>query len=120
MGFFTSGGSAVVALPAFFTRTDTHVATGNGVTVDASASPVKYYAIQVKATGEVTSWTVVLETSLNGTQFTTVLTHTNVIGDGEVVYIGTTTSSSLYFRCRCTAINLGVGTNIVVTILGTV
>lgn len=107
-------------IPVFATRQDTFVAAGNGTIISVATSPVKYYAIQVKQTGVVTSWDVRLEGSLDGVNFTTILTHTKVIGDGEVVYIGALTASNLYFRSRCNAIVLGGGANIVVTILGTV
>lgn len=107
-------------IPVFSTRSDVFTTTTNGTIVNVSASPVKYFALQVNQTGTITSWTVVLEVSLDGTNFTTILTHTNILGDGMTVYIGTLTASSLYFRSRCSAITLGAGTNVTAIILGTV
>ena len=102
----------------FKTRADTFTATGNGTTVDASASPMSAFAVQVQATGVVTSWDVRLEGSLNNTTFTTILTHTNVTGDGVTLWTGTLEAPALYFRSRAAGLVLGGGTNIVVTILG--
>lgn len=99
-------------------RGDTFAATGNGATVDATAAPVKSFALQVTATGAVTSWTVVLETSLDGTTFTVALTHTNVTGSGVTVVTGAALTPSLYWRVRCSAIVLGGGTNVVAAALG--
>lgn len=107
-------------IPVFAFRSDTYTAVGSGTIINVSTSPVKYYAIQVNQTGAVTSWDVRLEGSLDGVNFTSILAHTNVIGDGQVVYIGALTASNLYFRSRCNAITLGAGTGITVVILGTV
>lgn len=100
------------------TRTDTYTVAGNGVTVDASASPLKYYSIQVKGTGAAaTAWDVVLEASLDGVNFSQVLQHDTADGDGVVLW-ATTPAPALYFRSRCVSLTLGSATNIIVTILG--
>ncbi len=120
------GISGGVAIPisgtfaaAFNTRSDTFTATANGTTVDAHLAPVKYFSLYVVQTGSITSWTVVLEASLDNVNFTTVLTHTNTTpGTGLVVFGGTSAFPALYFRARCSAITLGAGTNVVATILG--
>lgn len=102
----------------FKTRGDTFTTTVNGVTVDASLSPMSAFGIQVKATGTVTSWDMRLEGSLNNSEFSTILSHTNVTGDGVTLWTGTLEAPTLYFRARCAGIVLGAGTNVVVTILG--
>jgi hypothetical protein len=102
----------------FKTRSDTFTTTTNGTIIDCSASPMSAYAIQVTATGAVTSWDVRLEASLNGTTFTTILTHTNVTGDGITLWTGTLEAPALYFRSRTAGLVLGGGTNVVVVILG--
>lgn len=102
----------------FGTRSDTFTATGSGTTVDSHLAPVKYFSLSVAETGTVTSWTVVLECSLDDTTFTTVLTHTNTSGSGATVFGGTTAFPCLYFRSRASAITLGAGTNVIATILG--
>lgn len=109
----------VTTSPAFNTRADTFTSTTSGTTVDAHLAPVKYFTISAKATGAVTSWTIVLEGSLDNTNFTTLLTHTNVTpGDGSLITTGTSAIPMLYFRARCSAITLGGGTNVIATILG--
>jgi hypothetical protein len=103
---------------AFATRTDTYTATGDGTTIDLTAKPCKSYSLQVKATGAVTSWDVRLEGSLDNTTFTQILQHTNITGDGVVVFSGNVLSPALYLRSRCAGLVLGVGTNVIVTVLG--
>lgn len=102
----------------FATRSDTYTGTGNGTTIDRSTSPLALFGISVKQTGTVTSWDVRLEGSLNNSEFTTILTHTNVTGDGVVLWSGTLNAPTLYFRSRCAGLVLGAGTNVVVTVLG--
>lgn len=112
------GAVSFSALP-FSTRSDTFTATGNGVTVDRTTSPLDAYAVQVKGTGAAaTTWDVRLEGSLDGTNFSQILQHTTTTGDGAVVWIGASTAPSLYFRSRVAGLVLGSATNIVVTILG--
>lgn len=99
-------------------RSDTYSGTGTGTTVDVSLQGFSRFAIQCKQTGTVNSWTIVLETSLDGTNFSTLLTHTKASNlDGGVVWF-TVMAPSLYFRSRCTAMDLGSGTNVVTTIVG--
>lgn len=110
---------AVTTAPAFGTRSDTFTTTSNGTTVDAHLAPVKSFTIAAKATGAVTSWTIVLECSLDNTNFSTVLTHTNVTpADGQTMSTGTNLYPCLYYRSRSTAITLGGGTNVIATIVG--
>lgn len=99
---------------------DTFTTTGNGALVDVSAQSMSRFGIQVKGTGATpTSWTVVLEGSLNGTDFSTLLTHTNITpGHGLILHSGAMVLPVLYFRARCSALSLGSATNIVVTIVG--
>lgn len=110
-------------VPAFGTRSDTYTTAANGTTVDVSARPVRRFALQVKGTGAAASaWNVVLEGSLNNTQFTTILEHSNAgefrnAADGETVYFDTAVPW-LYFRSRLVSITLGSATNVVATIVG--
>ena len=106
--------------PTTSNRSDTYSATGNGVTVDISATPLKGFAIQVIGTGAAASlWDIRLEGSLDNVNFTQILQHTNTTGDGVVLYSGATLYPSLYFRSRCAGLTLGSATNVVVKILGT-
>ena len=99
-------------------QTTTFTATGSGTTIDVSDDPLSKFSLTVVPTGAVVSWTVVLEGSINGSNFTTILSQTNVIGSGITVFSGNSLSPCLYFRVRCSALVLGLGTNIVATILG--
>lgn len=110
-------------VPAFGTRSDTYTTAANGTTVDVSARPVRRFALQVKGTGAAASaWNVVIEGSLNNTQFTSILEHSNAgefrnAADGETVYIDSGVPW-LYFRSRLVSITLGSATNVVATIVG--
>lgn len=100
-------------------RSDTYTTTANGTTVDVSAQGMSTFGLQCKQTGTVTSWTVVLEGSLDGTNFVTILTHTKAgNNDGGIVWTSAALYPVLYFRSQCTAITLGGGTNVVATIVG--
>lgn len=102
----------------YVNRQDTFTAAGNGTTVDVSTKPLKSFAITGAQTGTVTSWTLILEGSLDGTNFTTMVTHTNVIGNNVIVFSGANLYPVMYIRVRCSAIVLGVGTSVTSTILG--
>lgn len=110
-------------VPAFGTRSDTYTVAANGTTVDVSLRPVRRFALQVKGTGATpTAWNAVLEGSLNNTQFTAILEHSNAgefrnAADGETVYFDTAVPW-LYFRSRLVSITLGSATNVVATIVG--
>lgn len=103
-------------IDAFSTRTETFTTNTTGTTVDVSTGPLRDFTVQCTATGSVTSWTIVLEGSLNNSNFTTIATHTNVIGTGVLVFASD--SPVLYYRLNCTALVLGAGTNVVAKALG--
>ena len=107
-------------LPAFETRVDSFTSAANGTAVVLTAKPLSQYGIQVVgASSTPTSWDVRLEGSLDGTYYSTILTHTQVTGDRAILWSGATLSPSLYFRSRCAGLVLGVAsTQINVTILG--
>lgn len=101
------------------TRQETFTTTANGTAQDVSAQGFSRFAIQVKQTGTVTSWTIEAQVSLDGTNYVSVLSHTKAgDGDGGIVFSGPNRYPALYFRASCTAITLGGGTNVVVTIVG--
>jgi hypothetical protein len=106
------------------TRSDTFTTTTSGTAVNRTTSPVKLYSLQVTGTATqvgTTTWDVRLECSLNGTTYTTVLTHAYpATADGATVSSGTANVPCLYMRSRTEAITLGTATNIVVVILGMV
>lgn len=103
---------------SFAIQSDTFTTTGNGATVSFAHRPFSAFSIVVNPTGTVTSWTAILEGSLDGTNFTSILPHTNAIGAAIILFSGVNYSPVLYYRVRCAALVLGVGTNIIVTTLG--
>lgn len=111
-------------LPLFIVAQSTSIAqvrtgTGNSPSINAYGGPVSEFAIQVKGVGAAaTAWNVVLEGSLNGVQYTTILTHTNASGDGATLYSGAALSPSLFIRSRVVSLTLGTATAITVSILG--
>ncbi len=79
----------------------------------------KHFSLQVDQTGAVTSWTVVLEGSLDGATFTTLISATSATDNGKVIFQATGAATPvLYWRLNCTAIVLGGGTNIIIKGLG--
>jgi hypothetical protein len=99
--------------------TDTYTTTGSGV-VKAFAFPLKSYSIEVCSTGApATAWNVTLEGSLDGVNYTTILTHTDGDGDCSTVFTTTSFFPAFYFKSVCNSLTLSPATNIVVTILGT-
>lgn len=102
-----------------YTRFDTFIVAGNGTVIDCSNAPFSSFAVQVKGTGAAaTLWTAVLEGTLDMVNYTTILTHTQAIGDGVVLFLGALPSPVLAYRARVVSLTLGTATNIVVTILG--
>lgn len=106
-------GATVMAQPlAPATSHDTYVGPADGSTTQVADYAPTLYALQVIATGAVTSWTVVLEVSLDaGVTFGIIATHTNADGTGGVVTPVRPTPAQV-FRTRCVAIVLGAGTQI--------
>ena len=107
---------------SFSTRSDTFTAAANGTTVDCSLRPCREFAVQIKCTtATATAWNIVIEGSLNNSQFTTILEHSNAgefrnAADGETLYASA--GPHLYFRSRCVSVTLGSATDIVTTIVG--
>lgn len=101
------------------TRQETFTTATAGTAQDVTAQGFSKFALQCAQTGTVTSWTVVLQVSLDGTNYSTILTHTKADdGDGVVIFTGPNRYPALYFRSNCTELTLGGGTNVVATIVG--
>ena len=104
--------------PDYFTGTDTYAATGSGQTIDAHLSPVREFGIQVAAVGGTpTLWTIILEGSLDGTNFSTILTHTQALGLGVILW-STVPAPVSYFRTRCSVLTLGAASSATAYVLG--
>lgn len=98
------------------TQSTVYTTTAVGTRIDCSTSPCKEFALQVVKTGTVSAWTVILEVSLNGTDFDDVLTHTEADLTGQIQFSGALQYPSLWFRSTCT-IFTGTG-SVTATILG--
>ncbi len=99
--------------------TNSFTATGSSPSVTASLFPVKSYAIQIKGTGSAaTVWDARLEGSMDNSNFTQILQHTNTTGDGVIVFSGALVAPSVYIRCRIAGLTLAPATAIVCNILG--
>lgn len=99
-----------------FIHSDTATTTGVQPTQDAGVGNlVKYFSIVVKGTGAVpTLSTVNLEGSLDGTNWTVLLTVTQTL-DGQI----TATPNAFpvrYFRSNITTLTLGSATNVVIIV----
>lgn len=117
--YYDEYGRAIVAFD-YDQRSDTYTTTANGTTIDTSRNPLKYFTIYSIATGAVTSWTIVVEGSLDGTNFFTLATATNAAPTGYSSDATNMAKPVRYFRSRCSAIVLGGGTNVIAYILGVV
>lgn len=117
------------ALPvglSFSTRSDTYTTATSGTQVDVSLKPCKFFSLQVKGTGAAaTDWNVILEGSLDGTNYTQILQHATTgnsppfgeSADGVTLWVQA--GPFLYFRSRSAAtLTLGSATNVVATIVG--
>lgn len=103
----------------FIKQIDTYTTTSAGTIVDVSTTLFNQFTLVVVKTGPVVSWNVVVEGSLDGVKFTTVIGHTDIIGDGLAMFSGMVAAPCLYFRTRCSSIVLGLGTSITATVVGT-
>jgi hypothetical protein len=107
-------------------RSDTFTGTGSGTTVDVNAQAMSSFSMSVKGTGAApTSWTVNLQISLDGTNWTTIMVHSNtsppadeVRADGQTISTGANRYVAHYFRTNVSALVLGGASNIVVQISG--
>lgn len=82
-------------------------------------NPVSKFALQVNSDAGINSWTIVLEGSLDGEKWDTIMTHTKAdLGDGKVLWSGPNSYPSFYVRSKCTSLDLGTGHQIGVTWLG--
>jgi hypothetical protein len=96
----------------------TYTGTGTGAILSTTLS-FDQYALQVQVTGTstLTLWNVVLEGSLDGVNFSTILISTHLLGQG-VIWGSSLTVPTLYIRSRVVSLALGSATNIIVTIMG--
>ena len=94
-------------------------ATGSTSSVDVSDAPMSIWSLQVKGVGaSPTLWEVNLEGSLDGVNFSTILSHTTLIGDGINLFSGTTLFLAKYYRITVAVLTLGPATSITASVIG--
>jgi len=85
-----------------------------GATQDATAAPVSKFSLQVTADGTMTAWTVVVETSNDGSDFTTsILTHNATLG--SMVFVAD--KPALYWRVHCTTFTPNTATKVTASVV---
>jgi len=95
------------------------VTTGPTDTIDVSGSPMVTWTLQVKGDPvAATLWEVVLEGSVDGINFSDILKHTTLTGDGINLFSGTTLFLAKYYRVNVTTLTLGGASNIVASVVG--
>lgn len=91
-------------------------------TVFTATQPMKYYALQVKgSTGTPSAWDVRLEGSLDGANWTGIMSHSTGDGDGTVkVSTNPVIFPAAWVRSRLNSLTFGSSaTSLTVTVLGT-
>ena len=100
---------------------DTFTTTGNGVAQNIIGTPRTKFTLKVIGTDAIpTAWSVVLEGSLDDSNYTTILTHTSAVEtNGELKFSGASNFAVIFFRSRVVSLTLGAATNIVVSTYAT-
>jgi len=88
--------------------------TGVGTPLDMSLSPQNQYSMQIVVpSGVPVAWSVVLEISLDGTNWVTILTHTSVAnGIATIVFFTGNPAPASWMRFRVPTLLLGTSPNI--------
>lgn len=88
-----------------------------GQLVSVPSAPLKSFSLQVVSTA--TAWSVIIQGSLNGNDYDTILTHTKVTApSGSIIFSGTSLHPSKFVRAKLVSVTLGGATNVVVDWLG--
>jgi len=86
-------------------------ATGNGTPLDMTLSPQNMYALQVVVpSGIPVLWTVILEGSLDGLNWDTLISHTEALGIAKIVFSPSPPTS--WMRFRVPVLSLGTSSKI--------
>ncbi len=92
-------------------------ANGNSPTQNIQSRPCSKVAVQVKGVGAAaTAWTVTVDTSLDGTNFTALVTHNTATTDGVIVYAVDKPFS--FYKLQMAGINLAPATAVDVYMVG--
>lgn len=88
--------------------------------IDISSKPMKNFSLCVVGTDDVPSnWNVILQVSIDGMNFTPVLTHNTATGDSITIFTLEKLYPCLYYQINVTDLSLGNASNIVVSVLAT-
>ena len=114
----TTPNNRVETVVDFATTVDTYTIPATG-TIVSNTVPHRGFAVQVKGTSApATAWNIVVEGSIDGINYTTILTHTEALGE-NILWSGANLYAVLKYRSRLVSVTLTPATNIKVTILGT-
>jgi hypothetical protein len=92
---------------------------GPSDTVDVSDAPMVTWTLQVVGDpAAATLWEVVLEGSVDGVNFSDILKHTTLVGDGVNLFSGTTLFLAKFYRVNTTVLTLGAATSITASVVG--
>ena len=102
----------------FVFQQDTYTAITTGPSIDLTLYPAAKWSIDVVGNGGTPIvWTVNLEGSLDGTSFSKILQHTDLIGPGSPVYSTGSLYPARYARSRVLLLTLGGASSITASIL---
>lgn len=101
-------------------RIDPFTGVGVGPVIDVSDRPVRSFSLQVSEFGgAVTDWSVEIQTSLDGINFSEIMTHDDLsLVIGDVLHSGANLAPALFFRAEVKSLTLGAATGINVGIIG--
>ena len=102
-------------LAAFILTSDTYTSAVPGTTTNTSTKPKSTFTINSIKTGAVTSYTINLEGSMDGTNWFTIGTVTGISAATQTDFVSNHTV--LYYRINCAAFVLCGGTNVIVQVL---
>jgi hypothetical protein len=118
--FANAGGLLVSGVPPNINNTFAVAATGVQTTIATGlVQGIKYLSLSV--TGSIVpadDWVVLLEGSLDGNGWATLLSHSLANGDSAIVTLAVPTPCN-YFRVNCTTLALGAAASILVNVYGT-
>lgn len=93
------------------------IGDGVGASVDLRQRPCSKWSLQVRGSGmSATAWTVVLESSLDGGLWTTILTHNTATLDGVTVSV--VDKPALFYRVSLSGLTLAPAGALYAHVLG--
>lgn len=101
--------------------TDFDLLTGTGpsAVVDVSQSPMVTWTLQITGVPVAASaWSVALEGSTDGINFSEIIKHTTLTGNAVNLYSGTTLFLTKYYRINVILLSLGPASSITASVIG--